>query len=262
MHFSFQSLVANSLVLASLADATKTKHVTSEALQKLITIDNLLAGSQKLQDFADANGNNRAFGSAGHNATVDYLYNTLCATGYYDVVKQPFTEIFSTGTASLSVAGEKIEAGIMTYTPGGKFSGPLVAVLGLGCTPGDFSSGVSGKVVLVSRGECTFGQKSINAKQAGAKAVIIYNNVPDALSGTLGDAFSDYAPIVGISQQDGKAVLEKLKAGEVTVDLQIDAVTEKRVNYNVIAETKQGDHKNVLVLGGHTDSVAAGPGIK
>jgi Zn-dependent M28 family amino/carboxypeptidase len=31
--------------------------------------------------------------------------------------------------------------------------------------------------------------------------------------------------------------------------------------YNVIAETKTGDHENVLALGAHTDSVAEGPGI-
>lgn len=32
-------------------------------------------------------------------------------------------------------------------------------------------------------------------------------------------------------------------------------------SYNVIAETKGGDHNNVLMLGAHTDSVEAGPGI-
>lgn len=41
----------------------------------------------------------------------------------------------------------------------------------------------------------------------------------------------------------------------------IQKLTNPSTNYNVIAETKEGDHNNVLMLGGHTDSVYAGPGI-
>jgi Zn-dependent M28 family amino/carboxypeptidase len=43
--------------------------------------------------------------------------------------------------------------------------------------------------------------------------------------------------------------------------LDVDAISENRTTWNVIAETKGGDHNNVLMLGGHTDSVFAGPGI-
>ena len=121
---------------------------------------------------------------------------------------------------------------------------------------------MSGNIALVSRGSCTFSQKSINAKAAGAVAAIIYNNEAGELSGTLGEPFKEYAPVVGISQADGKALLDKLAQGEVTAAVKIDAIVEERVSYNVIAETKTGDHDNVLILGGHTDSVPAGPGIK
>ncbi|KAM5345056.1 hypothetical protein ACJ41O_010918 [Fusarium nematophilum] len=263
MRFSTAALPFFALALPELASAGKKKPlVNSLKLQKLINLKDLLAGSQKLQDFADANGGNRAFGSGGHNATVDYLYNTLTSLGTYDVVKQPFTELFSEGTASLSVNGGDIEsAAIMTYTPGGKASGPLVVASALGCAEEDFPAETEGNVVLVSRGQCPFAQKSTNAKAAGAAGVIVYNNVPGTLAGTLGAAFGDYAPIVGISQEDGQVILDALKAGDVTVDLTIDATVENRVTYNVIAETKEGDHNNVLVLGGHTDSVSAGPGI-
>ncbi|KPM42329.1 putative leucine aminopeptidase 2 [Neonectria ditissima] len=237
------------------------KYVTSDKLQKLIKLDDLVAGSQKLQDIADAHGGNRAFGSGGHNATVDYLYDTLTALGYYDVVKQPFTELFASGTAVVTVNGDDVDAGIMTYTPGGSASGALVAVPNLGCDVADYPAAVEGNVALVSRGTCTFAQKSINAKEAGATGIIVYNNVPGELSGTLGEPFGNYVPIVGISQEDGAAILELIAAGDVTVELEVDAVVEERVTFNVIAETKGGNHDNVLVLGGHSDSVAAGPGI-
>lgn len=35
----------------------------------------------------------------------------------------------------------------------------------------------------------------------------------------------------------------------------------RRDRYNIIADTKRGDPEQVLVLGAHSDSVYAGPGI-
>ncbi|KAH7305585.1 aminopeptidase Y [Stachybotrys elegans] len=236
--------------------------VTSEALQEAVTLDDLLAGSQQLQDFADANGGTRSFGSAGHNATVDWLYDTLVATGAYNVEKQPFTELFHFATGSVTVDGEPLTIQPMTYTPGAAIAGPLVNVpTNFGCAVADYPAKVAGKVAFVGRGACPFSQKALNAAAAGAVAVIVYNNEPGMLSGTLGTPNPDYAAAVGISQEDSVAILAALAAGEVTVDFNLDAVAENRVNYNVIAETRWGDHDNVLVLGGHSDSVQAGPGI-
>ncbi|KAK3989629.1 hypothetical protein QBC44DRAFT_83028 [Cladorrhinum sp. PSN332] len=235
--------------------------VQSDILQLFVNKKDLRDGAQKLQDLANAHGGNRAFGSGGHNATVDYIYNTLVKLNYYDVRKQPFTETFSQGTATLSVDGVEVEVQIMTYTPGGEVVAELVAVPNLGCVASDYPAEVAGKIAFVSRGTCAFGEKAIAAKEAGAAAAIIYNNVPGSLSGTLGSAFRPYAPIVGISQEDATAILAKLTAGSVTADLKVDAIVEPRTNYNVIAETKGGDHDNVLVVGGHSDSVTAGPGV-
>ncbi|KAK4102366.1 Zn-dependent exopeptidase [Parathielavia hyrcaniae] len=243
------------------SDCTPRPLVTSEKLQSRVKTKDLLAGSQKLQDFADANGGNRVFGGGGHNATVDYIYESLMATKYYDVVKQPFTEIYSAGTATFTVDGEAIAANIMTYTPGGEATRPLVAAANAGCDAADFPDTVSGNIALISRGTCTFAQKALNAKAAGALGAIVYNNVPGELSGTLGEPFLEYAPVVGLSQADGLALLEMLAAGEVIGTLNVDAVVEDRVSYNVIAETKGGDHDNVLMVGGHSDSVSAGPGV-
>ncbi|KAH7030608.1 aminopeptidase Y [Microdochium trichocladiopsis] len=251
-------------LLASRAAASSSckPYVDSEKLQSLINLDDLLAGSQKLQDFADANGGNRAFGGGGHNATVDWLYDTLQATGYFDVVKQPFVELFSAGSATLTVAGEEFTPGVMTYSPAtdGTVSAPIVAVSNLGCNVADYPSTVSGSIALILRGTCSFAIKAANAKTAGAVGAIVYNNIEGAVAGTLGGA-GDYAPVVGIPQSEGNAILAALETGEVTGDLFVTSILENRTNFNVIAETKQGDKDNVLVLGGHSDSVFAGPGI-
>jgi Zn-dependent M28 family amino/carboxypeptidase len=119
---------------------------------------------------------------------------------------------------------------------------------------------VSGNVALISRGTCPFGLKSTLAKAAGASGAIIYNNVNGSLAGTLGGV-GNYTPTVGVTQEVGASLLAQLAAGDVEVVLDVDATEENRTTWNVIAETKGGDKNNVLMLGGHTDSVFAGPGI-
>ncbi|KAK3318055.1 hypothetical protein B0H66DRAFT_556128 [Apodospora peruviana] len=268
--FTTASLATIALVLPVLGDSgplNKTpghcqKHlVSSEKLQSQITLKPLRAGAEKLQAIANANGGTRVFGSAGHNATVDYIFDTLTSLGYYDVVKQPFTEIYSAGTGSFAVNGEAIVSNIMTYTPSGSVTAQVIAVPDLGCTPEVYPVEVAGNIALVERGTCNFAAKALSAKMAGAAALVIYNNIEGSISGTLGTPFLDYAPVVSISQADGHAILASLTEGPVTADFEVIATTEERVNYNVLAETKEGDHNNVLVLGAHSDSVAAGAGI-
>ncbi|KAK1487646.1 peptidase family M28 [Colletotrichum cuscutae] len=255
---------ALALALPALVSAVKCKpYVESEKLQELINIEDLLAGSQKLQDIADAHEGNRAFGGGGHNATVDWLVEELGKLDYYDVYKQPFTEAFAGAKATLSVAGDAIDARPLTYTPGGTLTGAtLVNVANLGCEASDYPAEVSGAVALVSRGTCNFAVKATLAKSAGAVGAIIYNNDVGALSGTLGAASDGYAPTVGITREEGQALVASLAAGQaLTLDLNVISIIENRVNYNVIAETRGGDHDNVLMIGGHSDSVFAGPGI-
>lgn len=255
-----KTTAAVALALPALVHATKCD-VTSESLQARINLEDLLSGSQKLQDIADEADGNRVFGGKGHNATVDWLYESLTKLDYYDVTKQPFTELYAAGTADITVDGEPLEAAIMTYTPAGSGSGSLILASNVGCTAEDYPAETEGNVAFVSRGTCSFSQKSVAARAAGAIGIIIFNNVPGSLSGTLGEPFLDYAPTVGISQEDSVPILEALEAGDVTVEFEVDATVEERLTFNVIAETKEGDHDNVLVLGGHSDSVAAGPGI-
>lgn len=58
----------------------------------------------------------------------------------------------------------------------------------------------------------------------------------------------------------GEALLAQLEAG---VDINVALWTEVKLyeTLNVIAETIDGDHDNVIHVSGHSDSVTAGPGI-
>ena len=68
-------------------------------------------------------------------------------------------------------------------------------------------------------------------------------------------------PASQIKLEDGEKIIALVAGGPVTANFAVHSLEEQRVNYNVIAETKEGDHDNVLVVGAHSDSVKAGPGI-
>ncbi|KAJ6089919.1 hypothetical protein N7467_005135 [Penicillium canescens] len=236
--------------------------VSPDKLSSEIRLKDLLKGSQRLEDFAYAYPErNRVFGSAAHNDTVDFIYRELKKTGYYDVYKQPQVHTWTRADASLKFNGESIEVTSMTYSPSVDITSDVAVVSNVGCSASDYPTGVAGKIALVKRGECTFAEKSTLAAAAKAAAVIVYNNAAGSLSGTLGGVSNSYAAIGGISQTDGEALLTAAASGVATVSLKIDSKVENRTTFNVIAETKGGDHKNVVSLGGHTDSVEAGPGI-
>ncbi|KAL9116302.1 MAG: hypothetical protein Q9187_007173, partial [Circinaria calcarea] len=241
--------------------------VRSNQLRRVLLRSNLLAKANVLQGFADATPEkNRLVGGAGHIATVDYLYNTLAALDYYDVQRQEFTVLISEGSANFTVGGKSQGAQLMTFSTSGAVSKELVPVSNLGCNATDYPAAVAGKIALISRGTCPFGQKSALAGGAGAAGAVIYNNVEGAaLSGTLGAPprpEGPYVPTVGISLANGTALLTAITGGQTIIgDLSVRTTTENRTTHNVIAETKGGDHNNVYQLGGHTDSVAAGPGI-
>jgi subtilisin family serine protease len=73
---------------------------------------------------------------------------------------------------------------------------------------GEFPAGVNGNIALIQRGTIDFVTKPTNAKNAGATAVIIYNNVAGDITGTLGAAGA-HLPVVSVSQAAGTALLSQ-----------------------------------------------------
>ncbi|KAK8205723.1 hypothetical protein IWZ01DRAFT_52635 [Phyllosticta capitalensis] len=243
--------------------------VDSASLQAAISEEALLSKAADLQEIAYATPDrNRVFGSKGYNGTVDWLVSLLSAppySDYYDVSTQPFQAEYSAGNATLFVENEDQGASLMTYSPSGSVSAPLVQVSNLGCSASDYPADVSGAIALIERGTCEFGLKAAYAGAAGAVGAVIYNNAEGNLSGTLGSVSrpeGTYPPTVGIALEQGEALVGLLAGGEAVVgDLDVVSIIENRTTNNVIAQTKGGDANNVLMLGAHADSVDAGPGI-
>ncbi|KAJ5689946.1 Peptidase M28 [Penicillium macrosclerotiorum] len=239
--------------------------VSTVDFPSMIKLEDLLEGSRQLENFAYSYPErNRVFGSAAHNDTVDFIYRELKKSGYYHVWKQPQVHTWTKSESSLIFNDDSIEVAAMTYSPSVDVTAEIAVILNSGCSVADYPNDVAGRIALVKRGECTFADKSLLAASANAAAVLVFNNVAGSLSGTLGAVSSDngsFSAIAGISKADGEILLDAAEKNTVVVALEIDSQIENRTTFNVIAETKGGDHNNVVVLGGHTDSVEAGPGI-
>lgn len=100
---------------------------------------------------------------------------------------------------------------------------------GLGETPADFPSSVSGKIALIQRGSTVttptlpvagslgtglFTTKAANAAAAGAVAAVIYNNVDGELSATT--VRKSVIPTVGLSKVNGEYLKSIAGAGSVS----------------------------------------------
>ncbi|CAG8962341.1 hypothetical protein HYFRA_00005397 [Hymenoscyphus fraxineus] len=253
----------------SSASPTDTRPlVESNKLRRLLTRSALLSKAKTLEKFAyDTPKRNRQIGTPGHNAAINWIYDTLNQfPDYYESYLQPYDMLLHED-ANLTVNGKALEVYSLGMSPSGKAKGPIVHIPNLGCEKSDFPADLTGKIVLILRGDCQSAVKDAYAGAANASGVLIYNTGNAIYSTMNGYSLQlvstpegPYVPTGGITRPDGDAIIAQLDAGvEVIADL--STLTLPKTTYNVIAQTKGRDQENVLQVGGHTDSVARGPGI-
>jgi minor extracellular serine protease Vpr len=85
-----------------------------------------------------------------------------------------------------------------------------------GCTALPAGS-LTGKMVLIRRGTCGFYDKALNAQNAGAAGVVLYNNAPGSVNPTVAGAVPITIPVVMISQVQGNLIDSRLAAGPVSM---------------------------------------------
>ena len=265
------------LVAASGASAAPNNN-DSAKLRAAVTLEGVRAHQQAFQSIATMAGGNRFAGLAGHDLSAQYVMDRLRDAGYsptaHEFTYDAFFEVTPSRLAQISpnptsyVNG--VDFNIMQFSGSGSVIGTLVRPSGdgRGCNASDWAGvDATGRIAIVQRGAppgfpvaCTFRLKAENARTAGAAAVLVYNNVAGNLNGTLAAPLFD-RPVLGLPLALGESLVAQMASGPVT--MQVSANTDSRPleTYNVLAETDGGDPDNVVMAGGHLDSVAAGPGI-
>jgi subtilisin family serine protease len=131
----------------------------------------------------------------------------------------------ATVTADLGKGLTEINATPFVGSPLAQKAENEVVFAGLG-QPQDFAGiNVTGKFALISRGTISFGDKVKNAIAAGAVGVVIYNNVPGLMQGTLtADGSETAIPAAMVEQSIGEAAKQLLAQGQsVRFSMSIDA---------------------------------------
>ena len=272
--FTVALIPAGAAIAAPAEKCDSRNNNTVSKLLECVDTDGVVEHLDALQAIADDNGGNRAAGLPGYEASVDYVVDTLTAAGWNVSIDEfPFVFVGPSELEQLTPVNATYPTGPFTGTGYGEVTGNVVAVdVALdppqastsGCEAEDFDAAAfagDSDIALVQRGTCTFGVKALNAKAAGAEAVIIFNqgNSPDRealIVGTLGGNDIVDIPVVGASFAQGVALAEDGSTARVMVPL-----PQSRPQKNVIAELPGLDDDNVVMAGAHLDSVQAGPGI-
>ncbi|HWB76684.1 MAG TPA: M28 family peptidase [Nannocystaceae bacterium] len=266
---------------ASSDDASsETGTPSCDDLPAAITAEGLQAHLVAFDELAIANGGNRAVGSPGYDASLDYVRTQLEGAGYAVASHDFDVNVFSIlGPSSLSWQGEQsyvewADFQVAIYSAPGDVSATARAVdvqLGLGnnstsgCEAGDFAGFPAGSIAVIQRGTCYTFQKVLNAQDAGAVGAIIFNQGNDDsrmgvwLSG-LGAETYVTIPVLLTTYGIG-AAMAQAPAGSVTAAMDVDVQVDLRPTSSLVAETASGDPNDVIMLGAHLDSVPAGPGI-
>jgi Zn-dependent M28 family amino/carboxypeptidase len=286
--------VAGSLMITS--PATAASNINTEPLRDAVTVDGMRGHLEELQKIAENNlfegVPTRATGTPGHAESVKYVSDKMTAAGFnvslqqfeadifFEQAEAVFEQVAPNPTTYQRYDGQQGVWYTADFSGDGDVTAEAVVVdftepttqasaSDSGCEASDYDGlDVTGKVVLLQRGTCDFGLKAEIAGTAGAAAAVIFNE------GTIGAAdrndvliptLAGYAvtiPVIGTDYATGRSLVDLANGEGVTLRVSVDGFINENVKTNnVIAETPGGRTDRTVVVGGHLDSVYAGPGI-
>lgn len=266
---------------------------TPRKLLPCVRTQDLWAHMRAFQAIADAHPGpdghaSRNSGEAGYKASVDYVARLMRKAGY-DVTVQTYTFFYFafTGLPTLrEVSPTPRDFTVVSEWNPAQATGSTTAVAqpvggivipptptpssASGCTPGDFTGFTPGRVAVIQRGSCNFGEKVQNAQAAGASGVVIFNEGnpgrTDVFSGSMIDAagnrivptipvaFVPFATGSNLVDQYNQAVQGGTALPVMSIGVQA-VVNPEAKDYNVIADSRGGDPNHVVVVDAHLDAI-------
>jgi hypothetical protein len=262
--------------------ATTTQPSLNSILAQSVRIADLMYHLNELQRIAVNSNNTRAIGTQGFEQTLNYIYNYLLNNApALNVFRQslPIQNFTIRGTPvlTLSVDGSntsftystdlsKADFTYVTYSTAVSLT-PLnyTIVPNNGCNDSDWQN-VTGKAALViAGGICTYAEKGVLANRYNASALLFYNNA--LTTSNLAPAIVrlrqvNKLPALFLSYATGQKLIDESNKTNVNIWLSIDLEGYPPFNVdNICADTKDGNISETIVVGSHSDSVPAGPGI-
>lgn len=232
-----------------------------------VTADRMLAHLRALQGIANANRGNRADGTRGYDASVDYVAKALRDKGF-DVSTPQFDRLYTVapGKPALTVAGRSYtveQASLLVPTPPGGLAGQSVRPTHpSGCAASDYHDALpKGSIAVVDDTRCSVVDKQNSAAARGAAALIVLSaptgqGAPPTLFNP--GYFKQLTMPVAVA---GPYAAAALAGASIPIRLVLDAQTIKVSSRNVLAQTKTGSPHDVIMVGAHLDSTRGGPGI-
>jgi Zn-dependent M28 family amino/carboxypeptidase len=245
------------------------------SLARAITQPRLEAQLTALAAIARRNGGTRAVGTAGYSDSVAYVTRQLRAVGYRPTLKMFsfdfFRETKPTVFERLAPGPRRYESGqdfvVFRYSGGGNITAQVVpvdfATGSSGCEQSDFAGFPDGAVALMKRGGCRFSDKAAVAQSHGAAAALMANDgLPGHTAPIMATLFGPgtQIPVLMVSSEVASDLAASAQPGPARVRIDLSVATTRARVANVIADLP-GRKSGVVLLGGHLDSVASGPGI-
>lgn len=232
-----------------------------------VTAEGMSTHLRALQAIANAHNGNRAAGTPGYDASVDYVVKALHNKGF-EVSTQQLERLYnvSQGKPLLTVAGRSYpvdQASLLVRTPPAGLTGQLVRpTQPAGCAVADYPSVLpTGAIAVVDDTRCSVVEKQNSAVAKGASALLVVSEPrgqgsPPTLF-TPG-YYNQLTVPVAVVGADAAAALGRTTT---PVRLVLDAENVTITSRNVLAQTKTGAPSEVIMVGARLDSPAASPGI-
>lgn len=238
-----------------------------EELAAKVTVDGMWTRLEKLSELTLAGRGGRAEGTSGYDASVDYVANTLRDSGFD--VQTPEVDrlaLKSEGKPTLTIGSRAFpvdQASLLTSTPPGGLSAvTLRPAKPSGCAATDYTGvDVRGALAIVDDSVCSVVDKQNVAVSKGAVGVLMVSDTgtAGARAGLFPTGYYEkLTSPVAVIDATADAALRRTSA---PVELVLDAETVRVKFRNVVAQTKTGDARNVVVAGAHLDAAAGSPGV-
>ncbi|MBW4717814.1 M28 family peptidase [Saccharothrix obliqua] len=245
--------LALAIVLAGGQPATgMTDTWLARTLSAAVSTPDAMTSVRAFDAIARANGGNREAGRPGFERSREHVERVLTRAGYRVHTEPVPYEGFRVDAEELTAPGD-VRVLMAQFVPSGVVTGRLDRAAGAGCAATDYPAGVA--IAVVASGTCTSGDKATAARDAGARALLLYDVSPVPDTVIRRRATGSPLPVGFVSQRAAEA----LTPGPATLELRGHAVQDTTVT--VFAETAGGRPDHVVMAGAHLDSGADGPGV-